>query len=112
MCCKEFLTRAVPFFVTFSIGLFIAGIILKVTAVPEPVPVVVEEVFEINTQTDHHDFRHLECLKEKNLKMELDEAVPPPPPLPPLIEPNLSSGAGAPPKTLTLPAEIRASEKE
>ena len=92
MCCKGFVKRVVPFFLTFAVGLFIASFFVSIAA-PN---------FQFNRgRRNHRQYdRRIESenqqLREENsrLKRELAEKddvtvsgfyldVPPPPPMPP-----------------------------
>lgn len=91
MCCKGFLKRAVPFFLTFLIGILIAGIFVPIGGS--------NFQFRKNRWQNHREYherqdseiqrlreeneqlkKKLSEIKEQNLAEELD--VPPPPPLP------------------------------
>ena len=92
MCCKGFIKRVFPFFLTFAVGLFIASFFVSITA-PN---------FQFNRgRRNHQEYdrqmnRENQQLREENsrLKKELAEKdavtvsgfyldVPPPPPMPP-----------------------------
>ncbi len=94
MCCKGFLKRVAPFFLTFAVGLFIASFFVTIAAPNFQFP-------SRDRKRKHHQYdrqRDLEIkrLREENvrLKSELEDslnssapdfsfAVPPPPPMPP-----------------------------
>lgn len=99
MCCKGFLTRIIPFLLTFAVGLFIAGFFVSVTA----------PSFQFNrggwkgTHRQYHIRIESENqrLRDENMRLrnqmaeeaarsykvhpafDGELAVPPPPPLPP-----------------------------
>jgi len=96
MCCKGFIKRVVPFFLTFAVGLFIASFFVTIAA-PR---------FEFKNRSwkrNHRQYdrqRELEIqrLREENIRLknqlsdkalenvdfqELKYAVPPPPPMSP-----------------------------
>ncbi len=105
MCCKGFVKRVVPFFLTFAVGLFIASFFVSIAA-PN---------FQFRRDFRKHSEYHrtmeskIQRLTEENarLKRELSERerremtsyafendfdIPPPPPMPP-----------APPRVKTAP---------
>jgi hypothetical protein len=96
MCCREFLKRVAPFFLTFAVGLFIASFFVSVAA----------PSFQFNNRNwkkNHRQYdrqREIEIqrLREENIRLknqlsdksldsvefqELKYPVPPPPPMPP-----------------------------
>lgn len=99
MCCKGFIKRVIPFFLTFAVGLFIASFFVTIAA-PR---------FEFKNrgwkknhrQYDRQREAEIQRLREENMRlknqlteMEKQEfsvhpafdgelAVPPPPPMPP-----------------------------
>lgn len=96
MCCKGFVKRIVPFFLTFAVGLFIASFFVTVAAPSFQIP---NRGWRKNhRQYDRQRELEIQRLQEENLRMknqlsekdsqsfsasELKYNVPPPPPLPP-----------------------------
>ena len=93
MCCKGFIKRFVPFFLTFAVGLFIASFFVSI-ALPN-----VNFKRDFRKHRQYHRMMEMENqrLRDENfrLKQELTERstfemntlkldVPPPPPLPPV----------------------------
>lgn len=95
MCCKGFIKRILPFFLTFAVGLFIASFFVTISA-----PSFRFENRRWNRHQQYHRQMELEKqrLQEENYRLkkqladnslefsptDLKYSVPPPPPAPPM----------------------------
>lgn len=96
MCCKGFIKRILPFFLTFTVGLFVASFFVTIAA-----PSFRFQSRGWNRHQQYHRQMELENqrLQEENYRLErkladsnsqdylpsdLKYNVPPPPPLPPM----------------------------
>lgn len=100
MCCKEFLKRVAPFFLTFAVGLFIASFFITVAA---PRFSFKSRDYRKSHRQYHHQIEsENQRLKDENLRLKkqltdksfndvdfqelkFSAPAPPPPPAPPSV---------------------------